>query len=39
LLTRALAGIDAISADVASPADVQELWERHGEHPGFAAGT
>jgi hypothetical protein len=44
----ALAGIDAIyavehehayNADVASPRDVQEFWERHGELPGFAAGT
>ena len=47
-LRDALAGIDAIyaiehanafNADVASPGDVQEFWERHGELPGFAAGT
>ena len=44
----ALAGIDAIDAiehahaygaDFASPGDGQEFWERHGELPGFAAGT
>jgi hypothetical protein len=43
-----LAGIDAIyaiehanayNADVASQGEVQEFWERHGELPGFAAGT
>ena len=47
-LNAALASIDAISAiehvnaynaDVASPADVQELWKTHGDLPGFAAGT
>jgi len=47
-LRAALAGIDAIyaiehanayNADVASPIEVQEFWERHGELPGFAAGT
>lgn len=47
-LRAALAGIDAIYAiehanaynvDVASPGDVQAFWERHGELPGFAAGT
>jgi hypothetical protein len=30
---------NAYNADVASPGDVQEFWERHGELPGFAAGT
>jgi hypothetical protein len=44
----ALASIDAIyaielvnayNADVASPVDVQEFWKKHGELPGFAAGT
>ena len=44
----ALASIDAIyaiehvnayKADVASPVDVQEFWKKHGELPGFAAGT
>ena len=47
-LNAALASIDAIyaieqvnayNADVASPADVQEFWKKHGELPGFAAGT
>jgi hypothetical protein len=47
-LNAALASIDAIyaiehvnaySADVASPVDVQEFWKEHGELPGFAAGT
>ena len=47
-LKAALASIDAIyaiehvnayNADVASPADVQEFWSKHGELPGFAAGT
>jgi hypothetical protein len=47
-LNAALASIDAIyaiehvnayNADVASPAEVQEFWEKHGELPGFALGT
>jgi hypothetical protein len=47
-LNAALASIDAIhaiehvnayNADVASPAEVQEFWEKHGELPGFAIGT
>jgi hypothetical protein len=47
-LNAALASIDAIyaiehvnayNADVASPADAQEFWEKPGELPGFAAGT
>ena len=47
-LNAALASIDAIyaiehvnafNADVASPVDVEEFWRRHGELPGFAAGT
>ena len=47
-LNAALASIDAIYAiehvnayiaDVASPADVQEFWTKHGELPGFAAGS
>ena len=47
-LNAALASIDAIyaiehvnayNADVASPVDVQEFWKKHGELPGFAAGT
>ena len=47
-LNAALAGIDAVyaiehghasNADVASPAAVQEFWERHGELPGFAIGS
>jgi hypothetical protein len=47
-LNAALASIDAIyaiehvnayNADVASPADVQEFWTKHGELPGFAAGS
>ena len=47
-LDAALAGIDTIyaienvnayNADVASPVEVQEFWEKHGELPGFALGT
>lgn len=47
-LNAALASIDAVyaieyvnayNADVASPVEVQEFWEKHGELPGFAAGT
>jgi hypothetical protein len=47
-LNAALASIDAIyaiehvnayNADVASPAQVQEFWDKHGVLPGFAAGT
>jgi hypothetical protein len=47
-LTAALAGIDALygievsheaNADVASPPDVQEFWDKHGQLPGFAVGT
>ena len=47
-LNAALASIDAIyaienvnpyNADVASPVEVQEFWEKHGELPGFAVGT
>jgi hypothetical protein len=47
-LNAALAGIDAVyaiehvnahNADVASPAEVQDFWEQHGELPGFAIGT
>ena len=30
---------DSYNADVASQGEVQEFWERHGELPGFAAGT
>ncbi len=29
----------AFNQDVASPADVQAFWERHGALPGFAVGT
>jgi hypothetical protein len=48
VLNAALASIDAIyaienvntyNADVASPVEVQEFWEKHGELPGFAVGT
>jgi hypothetical protein len=44
----ALAGIDTVyaiehvnarNADVASPVEVQELWDKRGQLPGFAAGT
>lgn len=44
----ALSAIDAIyaiehenpfNADVASPVEVNEHWERHGTLPGFALGT
>ena len=35
----AIEHVNAYNADVASPGDVQGFWERHGELPGFAAGT
>jgi hypothetical protein len=47
-LGAALSGIDAIyaiehvnayNADVASPIEVQEFWEKHSALPGFALGT
>jgi hypothetical protein len=47
-LGAALSAIDAIygiesehalNQDVASPQDVQDLWEQNGSLPGFAAGT
>jgi hypothetical protein len=47
-LNAALSGIDAVyaiehrnafNADVASPVEVQEFWEKHGALPGFAVGT
>lgn len=47
-LNAALSSIDAMyaieyrnahNADVASPAEVQEFWEKHGSLPGFAVGT
>jgi hypothetical protein len=47
-LTAALAGIDALfgiessheaNMDVATPAEVQEFWDAHGQIPGFAVGT
>lgn len=47
-LRSALAGIDAMyaiehanayNADVATPAEVQEFWDKHDTLPGFAIGT
>jgi hypothetical protein len=47
-LSAALASVDAIyaiehvnacNADVASPVEIQEFWEQHGQLPGFAVGT
>jgi hypothetical protein len=47
-LSAALASVDAIyaieqvnayNADVASPVEIQEFWEKHGQLPGFAVGT
>jgi hypothetical protein len=47
-LTAALAAIDAIygievghgaNQDVASPTDVQQFWDDHGQLPGFAVGS
>ena len=35
----AIESVNAYNADVASPVEVQEFWEKHGELPGFAAGT
>ena len=35
----AIEHVNAYIADVASPVEVQEFWEKHGELPGFAAGT
>lgn len=37
--SHAIEHVNAYNADVASPADVQEFWKKHGELPGFAAGT
>jgi len=31
--------VNAYNADVASPIEVQEFWEKHGALPGFALGT
>jgi len=47
-LNASLASIDAIYAvehqnpfneDVASPIEVQDFWDKHGELPGFALGS
>jgi hypothetical protein len=47
-LNAALASIDAIyaiehvnayNADVATQVDMEKFWRKHGELPGFAAGT
>lgn len=47
-LTAALAAIDAVYAaevtnaynqDVASPVEVQQFWNDHGQLPGFAVGS
>lgn len=47
-LNAALSSIDALYAienqhafnqDVASPAEVQSFWDKHGELPGFALGS
>jgi hypothetical protein len=35
----AIESVNAYNADVASPVEVQEFWDKHGELPGFAAGT
>jgi hypothetical protein len=35
----AIEHVNAYNADVASPVEVQEFWEKHGALPGFAAGT
>ena len=35
----AIEHVNAYNADVASRVEVQEFWKRHGELPGFAAGT
>lgn len=35
----AIAHVNAHYADVASPVEVQEFWEKHGALPGFAAGS
>jgi hypothetical protein len=35
----AIEHVNAYNEDVASPTDVQEFWNKHGELPGFAAGT
>jgi hypothetical protein len=35
----AIEHVNAYNADVASPVDVQEFWEKHGALPGFALGT
>ena len=35
----AIEHVNAYNADVASPTDVQDFWEKNGALPGFAAGT
>jgi hypothetical protein len=35
----AIEHVNAFNADVASPVEVQEFWEKHGALPGFAVGT
>ena len=35
----AIENVNAYNVDVASPVDVQEFWEKHGELPGFAVGA
>ena len=35
----AIESVNAYNADVASPVEVQEFWDKHGELPGFATGT
>jgi hypothetical protein len=31
--------VKAYNADVASPVEIQEFWNKHGQLPGFVVGT
>ena len=35
----AIEHVNAHNADVASPTEIQEFWEKEGSLPGFAVGT
>jgi hypothetical protein len=35
----AIEHVNAYNADVASPVEIHEFWDKHGQLPGFAVGT
>jgi hypothetical protein len=35
----AIEHVNAHYADVASPVEIQEFWDKHGQLPGFRVGT